>query len=188
MLGRFFAVSVAVSAISACIFGNTNEVANAVFAGSAEAVTLAVSMTGIVCLWSGALRVLDKCGVTSVIGRVLSPVVELIFPSARQSEEAREAVSCAAAVSFLGVGNASIPSGVRAMKSLSSLGRSGERDAVALAVLSSAPVQLFPSTLMAIRSAYTANAYDVLPAIWCCSVTTTVFGILLCRICARVSE
>lgn len=60
MLGKVFAVLVISSFLFAGFSGNMAEVCTAAIDGANEAVTLSISLLGVMCLWSGVIRTLDK--------------------------------------------------------------------------------------------------------------------------------
>ena len=66
MLGKVFAVLVISSFLFAGFSGNMAEVCTAAIDGANEAVTLSISLLGVMCLWSGVIRTLDKAGLTRI--------------------------------------------------------------------------------------------------------------------------
>ena len=98
-------------------------------------------------------------------------------------------LSASISANFLGLGNAALPLGIKAVKGLEKNNLSGSASdaAVLFAVLNTVPFQLIPSTLIALRTKYgSVNPYDVVPYIWICSVLITVFAVIVCKCFSKV--
>ena len=72
MLGKIFAVLVLSAFACASVSGNMAEVCRAALDGAGEAVNLSLSLLGMMCLWSGLIRTLDRAGFTRALTGLLS--------------------------------------------------------------------------------------------------------------------
>ena len=192
MLGKVFAVLVISSFLFAGFSGNMAEVCTAAIDGANEAVTLSISLLGVMCLWSGVIRTLDKAGLTRVLSKAASGLLKLIYPKVYKNTEAINNIAADYSANLLGLGNAAPPIGIRAMNSLKKNGLpqpdTANDDMIMFAVLNTAPLQLMPTTLIALRSTYgSANPFEIILPIWICSAGTTVFGVILCKTFAKLS-
>lgn len=192
MLGKVFAVLVISSFLFAGFSGNMAEVCTAAIDGANEAVTLSISLLGVMCLWSGVIRTLDKAGLTRVLSKAASGLLKLIYPKVYKNTEAINNIAADYSANLLGLGNAALPIGIRAMNSLKKnvlpQPDTANDDMIMFAVLNTAPFQLMPTTLIALRSTYgSANPFEIILPIWICSAGTTVFGVILCKTFAKLS-
>ena len=192
MLGKVFAVLVISSFLFAGFSGNMAEVCTAAIDGANEAVTLSISLLGVMCLWSGVIRTLDKAGLTRILSKAASGLLKLIYPKVYKNTEAINNIAADYSANLLGLGNAALPIGIRAMNSLKKNGLpqpdTANDDMIMFAVLNTAPFQLMPTTLIALRSTYgSANPFEIILPIWICSAGTTVFGVILCKTFAKLS-
>lgn len=195
MAGIVFGVFCVLSVICAAVTDNLAAVGTALFAGTGDAVGLMLSLCGAMCLWSGLLEVLREMGALALLGRLLSPLLRLLFPalcrhkrSTDDADAAMEDITASLAANLLGIGNAATPIGLRAMTHLRRLrdadGRMSD-DEVLFTVLNTAPPTLLPTTLLALR--HTAGSdvpTAVLPAVWAVSVTGFLFAAVLTRLLA----
>ena len=191
MLGKVFGILVISSFITAGVTGRMEEVCNAILAGADEAVNLSISLLGIMCLWSGVIRVLDKAGLTKILAKIIGPVLKLIYPSSYTNKAAMDSVAADYSANFLGLGNAALPIGIKAMKELKKTGLSdpftANNDMVLFATLNTTPLQLIPTTLIALRSTHlSSNPFEIIAPIWICSILTTVFGVILCKLLSKI--
>lgn len=180
-------VFLAVSSFVFAIFsGNMNEVSSAAVSGCADAVTLVLRLCGGLCLWSGIMRLCDKCGICAFVSRLLSPILKLIFPSLSKNGEAMNLISMNVSANLLGLGNAATPLGIAAMKKLSELNPKksiASDDMVAFAVINSSSIQLLPTTLATLRASYGCeNPMNVLPAVLITSILSLLVGLIFAKI------
>lgn len=176
-----------ISFAASFITGNVNEVCAAVTEGAEAAVQLALSMAGIMAFWTGMMKIAEKSGLVSVIAKLSSPIIRLLFPDVREDEEACGAIAMNMTANFFGMGNAATPLGIEAMRHLDKYSENGRatNSMCMLAVINSASVQLIPSTLIAIRSAYKSRApAEIIIPIWIVSAITFSVGV----ICAKIAE
>lgn len=191
MLGKVFSLLIVSSFVFSLINGNAEEVSRCITASAADAVTLSLSLAGIVALWSGVVHVLDKAGGTKLLARICRPILRRIYPAAFRKHIGENEIAANFAANLLGLGNAALPLGLSVMKALSV-----EKDDIDLqidrktfAVMNTVPPQLFPTTLFALRAAADSAApFEVLLPIWLCSAATFCFAGVLCRIVGKLSR
>lgn len=188
MLSKVFSVLVSASFVFALLYGKMEELGASIISGAADAVSLSISMLGMLCLWKGIINILDCAGVTKLISRLVRPILKLIYPTAFSENCGADEICTNFAANFLGLGNAALPTGLSAMEKLSSL-QNGQNDMMMFAVLATTPIQLIPTTLIVLRSAAgSVSPYAIIPPILFCSAATTIFAVLLCRICALFNK
>ena len=64
-----------ISILTALVHGKGAALAAAAAAGAQGGITLAISMAGAICLWSGVGELLQKTGFTALLSRGLQPVL-----------------------------------------------------------------------------------------------------------------
>ena len=160
MLSVIWTVFLCMALLCGAVTGRLAEVTAAVPTGAAEAITLAISITGLMCFWSGVMELLQASGLAERLSRLMAPVLRPLFGSASQDKQAMEAVSANVTANLLGLSNAATPLGLRASERLYVLaGRSGAPDTVlTLIVLNATSIQLIPSTVAAVRAACGAHS------------------------------
>ncbi len=188
MISKVFSVLVSASFVFALLNGRMEELGAAIISGAADAVSISVSMLGMLCLWKGVINILDYAGATKLISKLVQPVLKLIYPVAFSKNCGADEICANFAANFLGLGNAALPMGLSAMEKLSRL-ENGENDMLTFAVLATAPIQLIPTTLITLRSAAgSVSPYAIIPPILICSVATTIFAVMLCKVCALFNK
>lgn len=189
MLSKTFAVMMIFSFVSALITGNTENIGRAFTTSLSDGVNLSISLLGMMCFWSGFMNVLKQAGAIRFISRFMKPVMKLIYGKNALVENNLDNLSASASANFLGLGNAALPLGIKAVQGFEKNNKTGSAtdSTIMFAVLNTVPFQLIPSTLIALRSKYgSVNPYDVIPYIWLCSAVITLFAVFVCKIFSKL--
>ena len=175
-----------ISILFAILNGNGGPLAAAVIQGAQAGVTLAISMAGSICLWSGAAAVMDAAGITAVLSRLLKPLLHRVFPSTKTDGILSEKLSANICANFLGLGNAATPLGIQAAKRLKR-GDTATDELCRLIVLNTASIQLIPSNVAAVRAGLGCQTpFDILPAVWVTSLLSAGLGVTAAWLLGKV--
>ena len=101
--------------------GTMQEVADAALASSREAVTLCVTMAGVMALWLGLMKIAEESGMVASLERALAPFLRFLFPHIPKDHPAQKHISMNVVANLLGLGWAATPAGLAAMESLARL-------------------------------------------------------------------
>ena len=163
--------------VCAAVTGQAGVLAGAALQGAQAGITLAISMAGAICLWSGVGKLMEHTGMTDILSRLLEPLLGRIFPSVRQDRALAREVSANVCANILGLGNAATPMGIRAARRLAS-GDTASDQLCRLIVLNTASIQLIPANVAAVRSALGCSTpFDILPAVWITSLCSAGLGL-----------
>jgi len=199
MLSKIFGIISVLSVLIAIFTGKTEQVGLSIAEGADSAVRLIISLAGMMCLWNGIVRVIKYAGFTEILAKIISPVLKIMMPYTydlkKQGDEdavsALQSVSANMSANILGIGNAATPFGIDAIKKLNDVKNKNKNlnltsanfDMIMFVVFNCASVQIIPTTLVALRSAAGSdNAFEIIPAVWICSLTTAVFAIVATKI------
>lgn len=187
VMSWIFTIFAAVSIASALIFGRGAELAAAIPQGAQAGATLAISLAGSICLWTGLGKLMEKAGFTAFLAKLLRPLLYRVFPSAKTDPQLSGSLSANICANFLGLGNAATPMGIQAAQRLAA-GRTVASDELCrLIVLNTASIQLIPATVAAVRSSLgCATPFDILPAVWVTSICSAGLGLVAARCFGRL--
>ena len=181
VLSWIWCILICMSILFSLLLGKGSEVASAVPAGAQNAIELSIAMAGSLCLWTGVGRLMEKAGITGMLSKLLSPVLNRLFPSAKGDAVLAGDLSANICANLLGLGNAATPAGIRAAKGLADPVRPGlaTDEMCRLVVLSTASIQLIPATVAAVRSGLGCpSPFDILPAVWITSLCSATAGLV----------
>lgn len=187
--------------ICGIITGRLPEVSSAVLDKAGEAVTLAITLCGIMCLWSGLMKVAEEAGAVKALSGLLSPVVSLLFRGLEKGGRAMQMICMNLSANILGLGNATTPLGIRAMEAIqeeeagyvpgAEAPPSGEAsdNMIMLTVLNTASLQVIPATAAALRAAHGAERpMDILPCVWIVSAYSLAAAVCAAKLLGWISR
>lgn len=192
MIGKICGFICVISFVFGCASGNIGEMGVEIIDGAASAVELTLSLAGMMCLWSGIMRVASAAGLVRGFARLTSPVLRILFPNAYASGNGLGEISASIAANVFGLGNAATPLALKAMEKLQE--NNGDKttasdDMIMFTVLGSASVDVFPTTLIALRrAANSLDPFEIVVPVWICSLLTASFGVLAVKACCAIGR
>lgn len=184
-MGAALILLYALSLLSAAALGREAEAGRALLEGAQAALPFAIQLAGGLCLWSGVTELLERAGAAAWLARRLKPLLRRLFPLGAADGETLSALSENVSANLLGLGNAATPAGIRAARGLKRLG--GRDELCLLVVLNTASIQLFPAQAGSLRAALgAAEPFDIVPAVWLCSLCSLLAGLLAAALLRRL--
>lgn len=186
LMSWIFTGLMTLSILCSLLTGSGHSLASAALQGAQSGVTLAISMAGAVCLWSGVGRLMEATGLTGALAWLLRPLLRRLFPSTQEDPALARDLSANICANLLGLGNAATPMGVSAAKRLNRDGTATD-ELCRLIVLNTASIQLIPANVAAVRSALgCASPFDILPMVWITSLCSAGLGVTMAWLLGRL--
>ena len=136
------------------------------------------------------MRVAQSSGLTSVIAKGLSPILTRLFKGISQKGEAMQFIILNITANLLGLGNASTPFGIAAVKALEKEEKTTDTasdNMILFVVLNTASLQLIPTTAAALRLKHgSAAPMEILPAVWIVSIANVLLTVLGAKLMGRL--
>lgn len=110
-----------VGVIYGALTGRLDAVTDQALASAKEAITLCITMAGVMAFWVGIMRIAERAGMVEQAARSLNPVMGFLFPNLPKDSPARTYIAMNMVANFLGLGWAATPAGLSAMKELEKL-------------------------------------------------------------------
>lgn len=203
MLNYLWGCMILVGLAAAIVTGEAEAVSNASIDSAGEAVTMAVTMLGIMSMWMGLIEIARSAGLLDRLTRGLRPVLRFLFPRIPVEHQVNEYLTANIIANLLGLGWAATPMGLKAMKELAVIERERiaaethrRADDVSLVrasdemctflVVNISSLQLIPVSVIAYRTQYGSvnPAAVVVPGLLATTVSTVV-AVILCRLLSR---
>lgn len=189
VMSWIFCGMVLISTFCALLTGNGSALSAAIQQGAQAGITLAISMAGSICLWTGIGKLMQKAGLTAALSRILAPLLHRLFPGAKTDPILAEELSGNICANLLGLGNAATPMGVRAVQRMAQNAPRGTAsdEMCRLIVLNTASIQLIPANVAAVRASLgSAAPFDILPAVWVTSLCSAGLGVAAAWVLGKV--
>jgi len=121
MLNYLWAGMMAVGILWGAFHGNLAAVTDGALESTKEAVTLCLTMLGVMSFWCGILKIGEKAGLIEAMTEKMKPVIRFLFPNLPPDHPAASFISTNMIANMLGLGWAATPAGLKAMEELEKL-------------------------------------------------------------------
>lgn len=192
MLNYIWAFMIVIGILYGAFTGNISEVSNGFLTSSKEAVTLCITMLGVLSFWSGIMEVGKRAGIIKQITKLITPLVNYLFPKIPKDHESREYITTNIIANILGLGWAATPPGLKAMESLSKLNEetNGSKkvhissdEMCTFLIINISSLQLIPMNIIAYRSQYgSVNPTAIVAPAIIATSASTIAAIIFCKI------
>ncbi|MFR3386168.1 MAG: nucleoside recognition protein [Lachnospiraceae bacterium] len=182
----------------AAFTGRMPDITDAALDSSKEAVTLCITMMGVMSFWTGLMEIATRSGMIENISKKLHPFIQFLFPELPSNHPAREHITTNILANIFGLGWAATPAGLKAMESLKSLEddrRKGllpgpvrkrgtaSNEMCTFLILNISSLQLIPINVIAYRSQYgSIDPAGIAGAGILATAISTLAGIFYCKI------
>lgn len=167
--------------IYAAFTGKMQNITDSGFQAAKDAVTLSISLIGITSLWLGLIRILEAGGFMKKMASTIRPLTCKIFKDVPPDHPAMSAIVLNISANMLGLGNAAIPLGIKAMIELNKLNpiKGVATNAMCLFLtINASGVTLFPLGIISVRAAAGAGRpAEVFLPILLATIASTIIGV-----------
>ncbi len=201
MLNYLWAGMIIAGIIFAAFTGRMPDITNAALDSSKEAITLCITMMGVMSFWVGLMEIATKTGIITAASRRIQPLIRFLFPDLPADHPAQEHITTNIIANVLGLGWAATPAGLRAMTELSKLEedrRSGRlpgpvrkrgiasNEMCTFLILNISSLQLIPVNVIAYRSQYgSVNPAGIVGAGIAATAVSTLVAVVYCKVMDR---
>ena len=201
MLNYLWAGMILVGIVFGAFNGKMQDITNAALDSSKEAVTLCITMIGVMAFWAGIMEIASKAGIIRMASRKMRPLVRFLFPGMPEGHKAEEHITTNFIANFLGLGWAATPAGLRAMEELGRLEddrRAGRaqgqvrkkgvagNEMCTFLIINISSLQLIPMNVIAYRSQYgSPDPAAIIGAGILATMVSTGAAVVFCRMMDR---
>lgn len=206
MLNYIWAGIILLGVIYGVCTGQMSALTGGALDSAREAVSLCITMAGVMALWMGLMEIAQESGMIAKMTKGIRPFLKFMFPRLPEDHPAGEYITTNLIANVLGLGWACTPAGLKAMEQLAELekqragqgtekGRQGSEDrrygAEATAasnemctflILNISSLQLIPVNMIAYRSQYgSANPAVIIAPALVATLFSTIIAIIYCK-------
>lgn len=208
MLNYIWALMILIGVVYGAFTGKMADVTNAALDSAGDAVSLCITMIGVMALWVGLMEIAQKSGLIAKLTRGIQPFITFLFPRIPQGHIAREYIATNLIANILGLGWACTPAGLKAMEALADLERergneeylmedrdrmkparadlkrqvSASDEMCTFLILNISSLQLIPVNMIAYRSQYgSVNPAGIIAPAIAATLLSTVVAVIYCK-------
>ena len=200
-----------IGVVFASFNGTLPDVTEAALDSAKEAVTLCITMMGIMSFWVGLMRIAENAGIIEGATRWLMPFLKFLFPGIPREHPANQYIATNMIANVFGLGWAATPAGLKAMEALEELeeerrkgtevrpgGRSlrppvpkgtASNEMCTFLIINISSLQLIPVNIIAYRSQYgSVNPAAIVGPGIAATAVSTIMAVLFCKVMDRTKR
>lgn len=104
MLNYLWSGMILIGILFAAFSGKMPDITTAALDSSKEAVTLCITMMGVMSFWTGLMGIAEKSGILKTAADCLSPLIHFLFPELPKDHPAEKPIAANIIANILGLG------------------------------------------------------------------------------------
>ncbi|MGI6011928.1 MAG: nucleoside recognition protein [Ruminococcus sp.] len=198
MLNLLWAAMIILGSVYAAVTGRLPDITDAALSSAKEAITLSITMMGIISLWSGLMEIASGSGILTGMAQKMRLILYFLFPDIPRDHPALKHIAANMIANIFGLGWAATPAGLKAMEELENL-ENGRRKGIlpgpvrkigtasnemcTFLVINISSLQLIPVNIIAYRSQYgSIDPTAILGPAILATMASTGAAIIFCKI------
>ena len=198
MLNYLWSGMILIGILFAAFSGKMSDITIAALDSSKEAVTLCITMMGVMSFWTGLMEIAEKSGILKTAADCLSPLIHFLFPELPKDHPAEKPIAANIIANVLGLGWAATPAGLEAMEELQKLeedrrlGKAAgpvrkrgvaSNEMCTFLILNISSLQLIPVNMIAYRQQYgSVDAAGIIAPAIIATCISTAAAIIFCKV------
>ena len=191
MLNYIWAIMILLGILYGACTGRMEAVTNAALDSAGEAISLCITMAGVVALWMGLMEIAQEAGLITKMTNGIRPFLKFMFPRIPRDHPALGYIATNIIANIMGLGWACTPAGLKAMEALRQLEEErGNRNTQIASnemciflILNISSLQLIPVNMIAYRSQYgSANPACIIAPAIVATLISTIMAIIYCKV------
>ncbi|MDD5935287.1 MAG: nucleoside recognition protein [Clostridiales bacterium] len=192
MINYLWGFMIIIGIVYGVLTGRVSEINTQTIDSAKDAVTLCITMLGVMSLWMGLMEVARSVGIMERLTKRLRPVIRLLFPDLPKEHIVNEYIASNIIANILGLGWAATPVGLKAMKELAVLNKNSRIascDMCTFLIINISSLQLIPVNIIAYRSQYASqNPTEILGAAIIVTIFSTIVGVIFSIVARKLSR
>ncbi len=190
MLNYIWAGMILLGVIYGVCTGQMSALTGGALDSAREAVSLCITMAGVMALWMGLMEIAQESGMIAKMTKGIRPFLRFMFPKIPEDHPAGQYIATNLIANVLGLGWACTPAGLKAMEQLAELEKqrhgqgttAASNEMCTFLILNISSLQLIPVNMIAYRSQYgSANPAVIIAPALVATLFSTVIAIIYCK-------
>jgi len=181
-----------ISIVVALFNGTMPVLTEAVIDSARDAVTLSVTMLGVVSMWTGFMKIGEDSGLISSLTKKMTPILRGLFPELKRGSKSLHYISVNVIANILGLGWAATPAGLKAMDELQKINPDKTRASKSMCmfmIFNMSSLQIVSINIIAYRSQFNStNPAEIIGPGLLATAVSTAAGIIFAKIFGRFSK
>lgn len=194
MLNYLWSGMILLGVVWAAVHGRLDAVTLGMLDGAKDAVSLGITMLGVMAFWCGMMEIGQRSGLVDWLAEKMGPVLHFLFPRLEKGSLAGKYIAVNMIANMLGLGSAATPAGLAAFKELEKLEEerraqpkgTASNEMCTFLILNISSLQLIPVNIIAFRSQYgSANPAAIVGPAIAATFASTLAAVVFCKVMDR---
>lgn len=208
MLNYLWGFMLLIGVVYGAVTGSLPALTDAALNSAKEAVTLCITMLGVMSFWMGLMKIAESSGIIAGATLKLKPFLRFLFPRLPAEHPANAYIATNMIANIFGLGWAATPAGLKAMEALEDLEEerrnvkaqvtrrkmvrppypegTANNEMCNFLIINISSLQLIPVNIIAYRSQYgSVNPAAIVGPAIVATIISTVAGVLFCKVMDR---
>ncbi len=186
MLNYLWGLMIISGVVVATFTNNLENVTFEIIESSKRAISLCITLLGVMSMWSGILHIADKSGLIEALSKKLEPILVFLFPKIPRKSEAFKQISTNFIANIFGISYAATPAGLKAMEELQKYNKdknTASDEICMFMIVNMSSLQLVTINTIAYRSEFgSANPTEIIGAGIFATIVSTIVGVTFAKI------
>ena len=198
MLNYLWAGMIIIGIVYGAFTGKMPDITNAALDSAKEAVTLCITMVGVMAFWMGIMEIASRAGIIEMASKKMRPLIRFLFPNIPEGHRANQYITTNFIANFLGLGWAATPAGLQGMQALEELEQErrlkkspgkarkpgvASNEMCTFLIMNISSLQLIPVNIIAYRSQYhSTSPAAVTGPCFAATMVSTLAAVIFCKI------
>ncbi len=188
MLNYIWGGMILLGILVASFTGNMEAVTNETISSSKNAISLLITMFGVISMWSGVMNIAEKAGLIDVLSKKMMPLLKILFKELdeKKDKKAFKYIATNMIANIFGLGMAATPAGINAIKEMQKNSNEKQRATNSMCmfmIINMSSLQLITMNIIAFRSQYDSiNPSEIIGPGILTTLVSTMTGIAVAKI------
>jgi len=168
-----------------------NDLVNSIFLNAKNGFEISLGLTGVLTLWLGLMKVGERGGMVTILGKLFGPLFLRIFPGLPKGHPAYGSIILNISANMLGLDNAATPMGLKAMKEMQEVNPKKDTASdsqIMFLVLNASGLTIIPISIIVYRTQLGAvNPADIFIPILISTFFATLAGLISVALIQKIN-
>jgi spore maturation protein A len=189
MLDYVWGGMILIGIVVAAFTGNMQNLTTEVLNSARNSITIALAIVGILCMWTGLMKIAEKSGLIDILVEKMEPILRYLFPDLKDNKKANKYIATNMIANLLGLGWAATPAGIRAMQEMQKVNKNksiASKSMCMFMIINMSSLQIVSVNIIAFRSQYESiNPSEIISLGIVATIASTLAGIIFVKVAER---
>ncbi len=186
MLNYLWGGMILIGILVASFTGSMGAVTNETIIASKDAISLCITMLGVIGMWSGIMNIAEKAGLINALSNKMMPLLKFLFRELDENSKAFKYIATNMIANIFGLGLAATPAGIKAIQEMQKESKEkhiATNSMCMFMIINMSSLQIVTMNIIAYRAQYgSANPSEIIGPGFLTTLVSTIVGVIVAKI------